>query len=242
MSLDEVHKTVGIGREKFSIPYALKLRGVDMRISFEDELICTVLIFLSLLWSCSGSPQKVTPRDIQASPKETGHILPDAIKTFKTRTGKMIIVSEAHPMGQSLSNIEISTSGFEHNYPEMYEDRDPISNVFLADLDNNGFDEIYIITTSAGSGSYGNVLGFASNNDKSLSMINFPEMQNEVNFKGYRGHDTFTIKDHKLVRTFPIYNEGDTNLSPTKGTRKLVYSLYPGEAMWQLKIENSESQ
>ena len=39
MSLNEVHKAVGIGREKFSIPYALKLRGVDMRISFEDELI-----------------------------------------------------------------------------------------------------------------------------------------------------------------------------------------------------------
>jgi len=39
MSLSEIHKTVGIGREKFSIPYALKLRGVDMRIFFEDELI-----------------------------------------------------------------------------------------------------------------------------------------------------------------------------------------------------------
>ena len=39
LSLNEVHKAVGIGREKFSIPYALKLRGVDMRIFFEDELI-----------------------------------------------------------------------------------------------------------------------------------------------------------------------------------------------------------
>ncbi len=39
MSLNEVHKTVGIGREKFSIPYAFKLRGVEMRIFFEDELI-----------------------------------------------------------------------------------------------------------------------------------------------------------------------------------------------------------
>lgn len=39
MSLNEVHKTVGIGRQKFSMPYALKLRGVDMRIFFEDKLI-----------------------------------------------------------------------------------------------------------------------------------------------------------------------------------------------------------
>ena len=39
MSLNDVHKAVGIGRQKFSIPYALKLRGVDMRILFDNELI-----------------------------------------------------------------------------------------------------------------------------------------------------------------------------------------------------------
>jgi len=163
-------------------------------------------------------------------------------KTYHTKTGKTIIISETHPAGQSLSTIEISTKGFEHNYPEVYEDRDPISDVFVADLDGNGFDEIYIITRSAGSGSYGTVLGFASNKDKSLSMINFPQIQeNDENFKGYMGHDTFKIEDRKLVRIFPIYNEGDTNQHPTGGTRKLVYGLYPGEAMWQLKVDKSET-
>jgi hypothetical protein len=39
LSLNDVHKSVGIGREKFSIPYALKLHGVDMRIFFENQLI-----------------------------------------------------------------------------------------------------------------------------------------------------------------------------------------------------------
>lgn len=165
-----------------------------------------------------------------------------APKEYKTKTGKTIIISETHPVGQSLSTIEVSTKDFEHNYPEIYQDRDPISDVFLTDLDNNGFDEIYIITTSAGSGSYGTVLGFASNKDKSLSMINFPEIQARAeNFKGYMGHDTFKIEDQKLVRIFPIYNQGDTNQNPTGGTRKLIYGLYPGEAMWQLRIEKSET-
>lgn len=161
---------------------------------------------------------------------------------YKTKTGKTIIISETHPAGQSLSTIEISTKDFEHNYLEKYPDRDPVSDAFLADLDGNGFDEIYIITASAGSGSYGTLLGFASNKDKSLSMINFPEIQErDENFKGYMGHDTFKIEDQKLVRTFPIYNEGDTNKNPTGGTRKLVYGLYPGEAMWQLKVGKSET-
>jgi hypothetical protein len=165
----------------------------------------------------------------------------DVPKEYETRTGKTIIVSETQPAGRSLTTIEITTRGFEHDFQEVYEDRDPISDVFVADLDGNGFDEIYIITTSAGSGSYGTVLGFASNRDKSLSMINFPEIgKADDTFKGYMGHDTFKIEDQKLVRIFPVYNEGDTNENPTGGRRKLVYGLYPGEAMWQLRIEQSE--
>ena len=39
MSLNQVHKAVGIGRQKFSIPYALKLRGVDMRVLLDGEVI-----------------------------------------------------------------------------------------------------------------------------------------------------------------------------------------------------------
>ena len=162
-------------------------------------------------------------------------------KAYRTKTGKTIIVSETHPAGRSLSTIEVRTEGFEHNIGGVFEDRDPISDVFVADLDGNGFDEVYIITTAAGSGIYGSVLGFASNKDKSLSMINFPEIEKEDdNFKGYMGHDTFKIEDQKLVRIFPVYNEGDTNENPTGGRRKLVYGLYPGEAMWQLRIEQSE--
>jgi hypothetical protein len=185
---------------------------------------------------------KVAAPDNRVSHAEIKNTSSHAPKDYKTKTGKTIIIAETHPVGQSLSTIEISTRDFEHNYPEVYEDRDPISDVFVADLDGNGFDEIYIITTSTGSGSYGRVLGFASNKDKSLSMINFPKIQEgDRNFEGYMGHDTFKIENQKLVRSFPIYNEGDTNQNPTGGTRQLIYGLYPGEAMWQLKVVKSET-
>ena len=169
------------------------------------------------------------------------HLSTDPGKEHSTKTGKTIIVSETHPTGRSLSTIEIRTRGFEHDFQGIYPDRDPISDVFVADLDGNDFDEIYIVTTAAGSGSYGKVLGFASNKDKSLSMIHFPEIRKgEVHFEGYMGHDAFTIEGRKLVRVFPVYNKSDTNENPTGGKRKLFYGLYPGEAMWQLKIERSE--
>ena len=165
----------------------------------------------------------------------------DVFKTYRTGTGKTIIVSQAHPAGRSLATIEVRTEGFEHNFREVFEDRDPVSDVFVADLDDNGFDEIYIVTAVAGSGSYGSVLGFASNKDKSLSMIYFPEIRKgDKNFEGYMGHGTFTIEGRKLVRVFPVYNQGDTNANPTGGRRKLVYGLVPGEAGWILRIEKSE--
>jgi hypothetical protein len=186
--------------------------------------IASILISLSGLVSCSNAQDTHSPQS----------------KEFETKTGKTIIITETHPIGQSLSNIEIKTKGFEHNRPEIYENVNPITDILMADLDNNEFDEIYIITTSQGSGSYGNVMGFASNKDKSLSMINIPKPEKGDNaFEGYMGHDSFTIENNKLVRTFPIYSKGDSNQNPTGGKRKLFYGLYPGEAMWQLKIEKS---
>ncbi|MCB2170904.1 MAG: META domain-containing protein [Deltaproteobacteria bacterium] len=162
----------------------------------------------------------------------------DVSQTYRTKTGKTIVVSQTHPAGRSIGTIEVRTEGFEHNYGEVFEDRDPISDVFTADLDGNGFDEIYIVTKAAGSGSYGTILGFASNKDKSLSMIHFPEVQEgDEAFEGYMGHDSFTIEGRKLVRIFPVYQEGDTSANPTDGRRKLVYGLVPGEAGWQLRVE-----
>jgi len=122
----------------------------------------------------------VTMSAATVGPVHTGQSLDgagDGSKAYRTRTGKTIVVSETHPVGRSLSTIEVRSEGFEHNFGEVFEDRDPVTDVFTADLDGNGFDEIYIVTTSAGSGCYGNILGFASNQDKSLSMIHFPEVR-----------------------------------------------------------------
>ena len=44
-----------------------------------------------------------------------------------TNSGKKILVDETHPMGQSLSTIEIHTDGFEHDLSEKMEDCNPIS-------------------------------------------------------------------------------------------------------------------
>ena len=161
-------------------------------------------------------------------------------KEYKTNTGKIFSITEKHPYGQSLSTIEIESSGFEYNLDESIEDSDPIKEIFIDDLDDNGFDELYIITVSSGSGSYGNVLAFASNRDLSLSRINFPNIQEgDKLFNGYMGHDSFSIINKRLHRVFPLYLPADKQNAPTGGMRKLTYGLHQGEAAWQLQVENS---
>ena len=156
---------------------------------------------------------------------------------YVTRSGKSLMIEESHPLGQSLSTLHLTSLGFDHEFSEVIEDSDPIKDVYIADLDKNGFDEFYIITISSGSGSYGNILAFASNRDKSLSMIHFPEVEEgDERFTDYMGHDQVRIAENLLVRSFPIYLSSDSNITPTGGTRTLAYGLFPGEASWQLKI------
>lgn len=60
-----------------------------------------------------------------------------------------------------------------------------------------------------------------------------------VNNKGYMGHDQFTVIESTLGRRFPVYRPGDTNGTPTGGMRQLEYKLAPGEAGWVLRLKRS---
>ena len=158
-----------------------------------------------------------------------------------TKSGKKFIVSIDHSLGESLKYVEIKTDGFEAvNSNHIVGEIDPVEEVIIADLDRNGFDEIYILTRSSGSGSYGNIYGMVSNRDKSATPFYVPEisekqMEKGGLFEGFMGHNKFSVEDGKLVNTFPIYLENDSNLNPTGGKRKILYDLIAGEAGWILK-------
>ncbi|MEI8007353.1 MAG: hypothetical protein WCI48_14200 [Bacteroidota bacterium] len=159
------------------------------------------------------------------------------VKKFKTKTGKTFVVLETHPQGQSLSDISVSLEGIPR--AEMkYKDAEPINKVLIGDLDGDGFDELYITTVSAGSGSYGNIIGIASNKDKSMSQIYMPvvgekDMKPGATFEGYEGHDTFAISGNSLVRTFPVK-------SGKAKTRTVTYNLKSGEAGYILYVKASK--
>lgn len=141
----------------------------------------------------------------------------------------------------SIRQLTIQPKGLEIDNNTIYLKIDgQVVNAEIEDMNPDGFPELLIYTVSAGSGSYGNVIGYSVNNGKSLSQIYFPDLsENKDAFAGYMGHDEFTIVETTLVRRFPIYKDGDTNNNPTGGTRQIQYKLKNGESNKLFVIEKT---
>gem|GEM_PF-830160 len=109
-----------------------------------------------------------------------------------------------------------------------------------ADLNHDGFPELVVYVTSDGSGSYGTVIGYSSNNGKSMSEIYFPPTaENSKINQGYMGHDKFSTAEDALVQSFPVYRPGDTNAHPTGPTRQVQYALVEGEGARKFEVSRT---
>ncbi len=110
----------------------------------------------------------------------------------------------------------------------------------VADLNHDGFPEVLAYVVSDGSGSYGSVIGYSSNNGKSMSSIYFPSTaENQKINEGYMGHDSFSAAEDTLVQSFPVYRPGDANAHPTGPTRQVQYALVEGEASRAFEVSRT---
>ncbi len=216
------------------------------------KIIFTLMV-MALLVSCNDKQKKEVKEDVKKVEKTVDKTaekvsdetkkgvkkVSDLFKTYTTKSGKkFVIVQEGD--GGSLQTIKITPEGFEYSEPYVLKDIDPVEKIFIADVNKDGFEEIYIETRGAGSGSYANLYGYISHKDISVTPIYIPEISEKDlkgKFKGYQGHDEFYVKDGKLYRKFPVYKEGDSNANPTGGEKVLEYVLKSGEATWQLVVK-----
>lgn len=204
-------------------------------------LILPLIILVT--FACSEKKKQSTEKKTEETewasqpPKKPASV---EITNFKTKTGKEFTMVEKQ-LSASLSRITIQGSGFP-NSQEIYtlNDSDPFEVAFTADLDKNGFEELYIILRSAGSGEYATIFGIASYNDLSYGSIYIPETtDDDPNFLGYMGHDRIRLTGNQLFRDIPVYNKGDTNSKPSGGYRTLEYMLEKGEAGYILKVKKA---
>ena len=119
---------------------------------------------------------------------------------------------------------------------QMLESNAPLTSVLFEDMNGDNIQELVLIFTQPGSGSYGSVRAFTTNGGKSLTEI-VVDTPSGKNLEGYMGHDEYQIAENTFVRRFPVYKAGDTNANPTGGMRQFQYKLRPGEAAWHLRLD-----
>jgi hypothetical protein len=139
----------------------------------------------------------------------------------------------------SLNTLTLTSFGLEHDTgPYSIELDGSAYGAQLADLDGNGWPEVYVYVSSAGSGSYGSLVAYAVNNGKSATPIYLPPLNvDALEHAGYQGHDVFHVAESRLIRRYPIYLDGDTNAKASGGTRQVEYRLTAGEAGWVLAVD-----
>lgn len=185
----------------------------------------------------------------QASATTTPQVLTPVVENPKniltTKTGKKITIKETNPAGESLSTITITPEGFATNTPLTLE-RNKLTDFFLTDMNNDTYDELVIITTASGSGSYGELDIFTTSKDAELIPVTIPKITEDDTkrgslFEGYMGHDSFVANNGTLVREFPIYTKTDTNENPTGGKQKILYTLTEKDNLYTITFTKIEA-
>ncbi|WP_353572394.1 hypothetical protein [Candidatus Albibeggiatoa sp. nov. BB20] len=98
---------------------------------------------------------------------------------------------------------------------------EPVQQMWVTDLDNDGLFEVLIFSASVETGEYGElVLHEWTGNDfnsRFLPVLSSAQQQ------GYRGFDKYNVYQNQLIHEFPIYQQGDKDCCASGGKRQSVY-------------------
>ena len=201
------------------------------------KTILLTIFGLLIMTGCKNQQEKSKIKEI--SKKENITQVKQSIIFEKTLKLQGITFHVKAISNDSSQELTIKAEGLEmKNQNVVHKVEGEVVNAEIEDLNSDGFPEVLVYTKSAGSGSYGGVIGYSVNNGKSMSQIYFPDLfDNKEASKGYMGHDKFVIVETTLVRKFPIYREKDSNSNPTGGTRQVQYKLKDGEASRKFVVD-----
>ena len=172
---------------------------------------------------------------VAQTPKSASPLAPfDKTLTLQGMSFRVVCANSS-----SINQLEIIPAGLEiDNRPISRTIEGTVTSAEVADLNADASPEVYVHVTSVASGSYGSLVAYGANRRKSLSEIYLPPVSDDAKAaQGYMGHDDFAVVEGTLVRRFPVYKDGDSNVAPSGGVRQMQYKLKPGEANWQLKLD-----
>ncbi|CAL1517869.1 hypothetical protein [Chitinophaga sp. MM2321] len=98
-----------------------------------------------------------------------------------------------------------------------------MKHITVGDLDHDKMPELYCFTTSCGTDAYGKVYAYVINKEGAIR-INTMELDT-LEEPAYKGRDSFYIKGNTLVRTFPLFREGQANAVTSNDRKTISYGL-----------------
>jgi hypothetical protein len=159
------------------------------------------------------------------------------------KNGKSFTILQT-PESDYLVDICIIGNGFPDSRDTiLFEEIENIDTIIIADIDNDGYEEMYIFTKGFSPGAYDYVFGVTSDEDKSYKEINFADIKPSDAieggvFDGYQGQDVYALENNTIKRTFPVYNAGDFYNSPSRGYRTLYYTIEKNDSGFYFKLKN----
>ncbi|WP_020600533.1 PliI family lysozyme inhibitor of I-type lysozyme [Spirosoma panaciterrae] len=168
--------------------------------------------------TCTGNPLIVAPQyskqlrfniyTFSVTASDTGRVRQATIKAYR---GELL-----------LTNFQVRVDG-------------AVVGAEVADLDGNRFPELYLYSTSYGSGSFGRVYAWQFLPERKAD-ITIPNWQLTA-AAGYMGHDSLWVEQSILCRKYPVYQDGDANAEPSGGYRMMRYQLQPSGLNYALIAE-----
>lgn len=110
----------------------------------------------------------------------------------------------------------------------------------IGDLNGDNYPEIFVYLKADEMGNQMKLIGYSSNNGKSMSQVYLPqpdEVADAAAYQGFRGFDEMSIVENNFCRRFPVIENKDGALYMNGMMRQIQYKLVDGEACRRLEID-----
>ena len=108
----------------------------------------------------------------------------------------------------------------------------------IGDINRDNQPELFVYLKAEKPNRALKLIGYSSNNGKSMSMVYLPEPEQDAKaYAGYYGFDEMAMVENSFCRRFPVIEKQDDQIYMNGMIRQLDYELVDGEACRILKIK-----
>lgn len=139
------------------------------------------------------------------------------------------------------NSVTISVIGFASTAQRdaSFEIKGILKSAAVDDFNNDGFPDLLLYIFTGKDGSFGTVVGVASEKNESIRPVYFPDILDDAKLRtGYKGKDDYMLIEGTIMRSFPVYDVSDTsNIRLSGAIRHIQYRMITAEGgIYKFKV------